>query len=135
VQLSDYKISGKLGEKIIDFDNPALITLGHFLNGNVRSEQSLIRYLTNSRKLRNNWSELDTIVQEQFDGYWDSEVLEAFNVTGQWFTFGGSEDITVYINKANQYIYNKFLETETVVEMHLDEFIDILEQWQAIKNR
>ena len=61
---------------------------------------------------------------------------KAYNVIGKWFTFIGYDDLTGYINvdKEMFYLENEILTNLEVVQMPLDEFIDVLQQWKVILN-
>ena len=129
------KRDGWFGKRLIKFDNPSLATLESFLNGNITDKETFEYYLTKLYKLKNNWSDLDSIVKADYRDYWDEEILRLNNATGDWFTFGGSEDICIYISNENKKVYmeNEILDNEPVVEMLLEEFINVIEQWKAIQ--
>jgi hypothetical protein len=136
MQLANYEITvSDSGKKLIHFLSFSLVNLEAMLNSFITKESTINDYLDRLNYLKNNWPNLDNIVREQYHDYWDWEILEAFKVAGQWFTFGGSEFVIIFINKANQhiYIYDEILEDHPIVEMSLDEFIDILEQWRVIQ--
>ncbi len=135
MQLNSFPINVISGRKVIHFNNHSLLTLESLLNSYITDVSSINSYIADLNYLKNNWGNLDTIVHEQYNDYWDEEILENFNVSGQWFTFGGSEYVIIYINKANQhiYIYDELLNDQPIVQMPLNEFIDILEQWRVIQ--
>ncbi|AZA90461.1 Uncharacterised protein [Chryseobacterium nakagawai] len=73
---------------------------------------------------------------EKEGGYWDWQDLLDFKVTGNWFTFFKFEDLGGYINVDTKafYLENALLPNESVIDMPLEEFIEVLQQWKHILN-
>ncbi len=137
MKLKEYELEEVSGKRFIKFDLHNLKNLELLLNNNLTIDKNLSNYITKIGYLIDNWHDLDYIVQIQYSGYWDWEILREFNVTGKWFTFGGSEDIVVYICKSTQKIYieNQILESLPKIEMSLLDFFDVLKQWKEIQGK
>lgn len=134
MNLSNYNI---INHKI-DFKDAKYANLQNLLNTNFNKIATLNSYLQELLFIKNNWNNqlMDDFVENKLGGYWDWEGLSAYNVTGKWFTFIGYDDLTGFINADKQmfYLENEILTNLEVVQMPLDEFIDILQQWKVILN-
>lgn len=120
----------------IDFNNSNYANLQNLLNTNFNNSVTLNSYLNELLFLKNNWNNqmMNDFVDSKLGGYWDTEILNEFNVTGKWFTFIGYDDLIGYIGVQEQvfYLENQILTNEAIVHMPINEFIDILQQWKII---
>ena len=100
MNLSNYNIDRRLGNKFIQFKQPALATLETLLNTNLSNTATINKYLGQLIYLRDNWSNAnrDIFINNTAGGYWDWEILEDNNVTGNWFTLFAYEDLECNIN-------------------------------------
>lgn len=134
MNLSNYNI---INQKI-DFKDAKYANLQNLLNTNFNKIVTLNSYLQELLFIKNNWNNqlMDDFVENKLGGYWDWEGLSAYNVTGKWFTFIGYDDLTGYIHVDIKmfYLENSILTDLEIVQMPLDEFIDILQQWKVILN-
>ena len=134
MNLSNYSI---INHKI-NFKYAKYANLQNLLNSNFNRITTLNEYLQELLFIKNNWNNqlMDDFVENKLNDYWNWEVLKAYNVIGKWFTFIGYDDLTGYINvdKEMFYLENEILTNLEVVQMPLDEFIDVLQQWKVILN-
>ena len=134
MNLSNYNI---INQKI-DFKDAKYANLQNLLNTNFNKIVTLNSYLQELLFIKNNWNNqlMDDFVENKLGSYWDWEGLSAYNVTCKWFTFIGYDDLTGYIHVDTKmfYLENSILTDLEIVQMPLDEFIDILQQWKVILN-
>ncbi|MEJ5106115.1 hypothetical protein [Chryseobacterium sp. MYb328] len=120
----------------ISFNNPYYANLENLLNNDFKTTSVVTQFLTELINLIENWE--DIAVREAFiekeGGYWDWKDLLDFKVTGNWFTFFKFEDLGGYINVDTKtfYLENSLLPNEAVIDMPLEEFIEVLQQWKHI---
>lgn len=134
MQLSNYTIHGNGDNKIIFINNTNYMNLQELLNTNLKVNINVVDFLNDLYEINNNWNNLNSIVENKYNGFWDWEILQNYGFSGNWFTFAGYEDYTIYIcvDTENIYIENDLLPQYPVVEMPVNEFIDVLEQWRDI---
>lgn len=135
MRLSNYTIHAQGdNNKIIIFNDNTLLNLEDLLNTNLRVKVNVESYLSDLAEIQNSWGNLESIVEGKYGGFWDWETLQHYNVSGTWFTFAGYEDFTIYIavDAEKIYIENELFPQNHIVNMPLDEFIDILEQWKNL---
>lgn len=135
MNLSNYSI---VNHKI-NFNNPQYNNLQNLLNSNFNKINTLNSYLNQLSYLKDNWNNIqirNSYVENHLGGFWDWEGLNAYNVMGNWFSVIAYDDLNGYINADTKFFYleNSILINEVVVQMPLDEFIDILQQWKIILN-
>ena len=84
MNLSNYNII----DHKIDFKNAKYANLQNLLNTNFNVIETLNSYLQELLFIKNNWNNqaMDNFVENKLGGYWDWEGLNAYNVTGKWFT-------------------------------------------------
>lgn len=121
----------------INFNDPEYNNLQNLLNSDLNKINSLNHYLNELLYLRNNWDNTElrnSFIENKLGGYWDWEGLAAYNVTGNWFTSIAFDDLNGYINADTKcfYLENTILVNEIIMQMQLDEFIDVLQQWKVI---
>ncbi|MDN3691921.1 hypothetical protein QWZ06_06450 [Chryseobacterium tructae] len=120
----------------ISFNNPYYANLENLLNNDLQNVLDVNAFLTELVYLNEHWEdmELREAFIEKEGGCWDWQDLLDFNATGNWFTFFKFEDLGGYINVDTKtfYLENCLLSNEAVIEMPLDEFIDVLQQWKNI---
>ncbi|WP_160136616.1 hypothetical protein [Chryseobacterium sp. c4a] len=120
----------------ISFNNPYYANLENLLNNDLKNVLAVNQFLSELVYLNEHWENME--LREEFiekeGGYWDWQDLLDFNVTGNWFTFFKFEDLGGYINVDTKtfYLENSLLSNEAVIEMPLDEFTDVLQQWKLI---
>lgn len=120
----------------ITFNNPYYANLENLLNNDFRTVEVVEQFLTELVYLNEHWEDMairETFIEKE-GGYWDWQDLLDFKVTGNWFTFLMFEDLGGYINVDTKtfYLENALLPNEPVIEMPLEEFIEVLEQWKHI---
>ena len=136
MNLKDFKIEKKGDYNYIDFNQPAYANLQSLLNEGINSINNLNFYIDKIHYLLNNWDYIDIIVDIKYNGYWDWEVLAENNFTeGNYFTFLGQIDLYGYINADTKIVFiaSEFFPDRPLVEMPLQEFVAILEQWRDIE--
>lgn len=121
----------------INFDHSSYANLENLLNNDFNKLAALDDYLNELLYLKNNWNNVpirDEYIECKLNGFWDWEILNEYNVTGNWFIVIGLDDLTGYINADTKtfYLENSILTNLPIVQMSLDEFIDVLEQWKVI---
>ncbi|WP_209915338.1 hypothetical protein [Chryseobacterium jejuense] len=120
----------------ISFKNPYYANLENLLNNDFKTISAVNQFLTELISLIENWEDIAVIEAfiEKEGGYWDWQDLLDFKVRGNWFTFFKFEDLGGYINVDTKtfYLENSLLPNEAVIDMPLEEFIDILQQWKHI---
>lgn len=123
----------------ISFNNPYYANLENLLNNDFKTPAAITPFLVELVYLNNNWENIE--IREAFiekeGGYWDWQSLSEFNVTGNWFTFFKFEDLGGYIHVDTRtfYLENSLLPNEPVINMPVNEFIDVLQQWKTILNQ
>ncbi len=107
--------------------------LQELLKTNLNDRINVDCYLFDLYEIRDNQNNLNSIVENKYNGFWDWEILQNYGVKGNWFTFAGYEDYTIYVcvDKMSIYIENDLLPQYPIVEMSIDEFISVLEQWKT----
>lgn len=134
MQLTDYKIKEEEGRKIINFNQVSLEGLEPIMNFYFNFVEDIDIILGELNLIKNNWNDIDTIVEDNFGGYFDGFDLKQLNLTGDWFSMWGWVNAAIIVNKADKKIYIKtLLEPLPDVVLTIDEFIDILEQWKQIQ--
>lgn len=121
----------------ISFNNPYYANLENLLNSNFNKPETLKDCLNELIYLEDHWNNIQlrhTFIEARLGGYWDWEGLGARNVTGNWFTLIAFDDLNGYINADDRmfYLENEILINEPIVEMPMEAFIDILQQWKQI---
>ncbi|MCS4301390.1 hypothetical protein DRF65_05705 [Chryseobacterium pennae] len=121
----------------INFNDPQYNNLQNLLNSDFNHLKTLDSFLNELLYLKKHWNNIqlrDTFIETRLGGYWDWEGLEAHNVSGNWFTVIAFDDLNGYVNADTQvfYLENEILIQESVVEMPLEEFIEVLQQWKHI---
>ncbi|KPH15145.1 hypothetical protein [Chryseobacterium sp. ERMR1:04] len=121
----------------IDFNNFQYINLQTLLNSNFNNLGTLNRYLNELLYLKKNWNNIslrNSYIENNLNGYWDGETLHDNNVTGNWFMIIGYDDLTGYINADTKvfYLENSILTNLPIIQLPLEEFIDVLQQWNVI---
>lgn len=135
MNLNDFTIANHQ----ISFHNPYYANLENLLNNDFYKLSALDSYLNELLYLKDHWSNIqlrDQFIETELGGYWDWEGLDARRISGNWFTVIAFDDLNGYINADTQmfYLENEILIQESILEMPLDEFIDILQQWKRILN-
>ena len=132
--LTDYEICGSGEQKKIQFDQNSLNNLEDLLNSVLIKTEAIQSYITKLSNILNNWTNLASIVNINYGGFWDSEIKQAFGVQGTWFSFAGYVHFEIYISVENEKIYieNNLIPENQVVELPLNEFVSILKQWKNI---
>lgn len=123
----------------ISFNNPYYANLENLLNNDFRTVAIVDGYLTDLVYLDDHWEDIaarETFIEKE-GGYWDWKDLLEFKVTGNWFTFFKFEDLGGYIHVDTKtfYLENSLLPDESVIDMPVGEFIEILQQWKTILNQ
>ena len=136
MNLENYRIDTKLGNKFIVLNQAAMINLETLLNTTFNDIETLDEYLAELKYLRDNWNTAnrDAYVNNKRGGYWDWEIMEENNVTGNWFTLFAFEDIGCSINADTQQVYitDAFNQDRPTLTMSLNDLINIFEQWKNI---
>lgn len=130
-----YTIEYLDNSKIIKFTDPSLETLGNVLSSYIRTLENTDFFLEKLYYLRDNWDNIDQIVEKQYNEYFDEFILRELGLTGQWFMFWGWFDIDILVNKKNKHFCiqgSEYYPTFPVVVFSLDDFISILEQWREL---
>ncbi|OYQ47156.1 hypothetical protein CHU92_01175 [Flavobacterium cyanobacteriorum] len=134
MNLQDYTIDIRLNNKFIYFNQPAYLNLESLLNGILNPVINLDFFINKVQFLINNWNDIESIVDNDYGGYWDDEVLAENNMTGTFFTLISEVDLHVYVNVATQTICveDDFHPNHSLLELPLQEFLDIMIQWRNI---
>jgi hypothetical protein len=120
----------------ISFNNPYYANLENLLNNDFRTVPIVDGYLIDLVYLNDHWEDIaarEAFIEKE-GGYWDWKDLLEFKVTGNWFTCFRFVDLGGYINMDTKtfYLENSLLPNEPIVEMPMEEFIDVLQQWKQI---
>lgn len=132
MQLTNYQIKEVDGRTLINFNSPSLENLSTILNWELSTIDDVDNVLNEFKLIQSNWGNIDNFIEDKYE-YWDADLLNAYNVSGNWFTPFSSENQNISINKVNQHVYidHDFLNLP-IVELSLSDFIDVLEQWKQI---
>lgn len=136
MNLNDFTITNHQ----ISFHNPYYANLENLLNNDFYKLSALDGCLNELLYLKNNWTNVqirDAYIEIKLGGYWDWEGLDARKISGNWFTvIIAFDDLNGYVNRDTQmfYLENEILIQKPIIQMPLDEFIDILQQWKHILN-
>ena len=105
MQLIDYTIHGHGDNKIIHLETPELIILEEYLNSYMLDMPSLLEFLDALYGLRDNWDEIEDYADNNYNGFWDEEILFLAGETGNLFTFYCFKDLEFVVNVDTIYIY------------------------------
>jgi len=132
MNLTDYIIHGSGETKQINFSDSALINLEEILNYGFNNNNNIDFFLNKLSSIKSNWTSLNLLDSEW--GFWDDGELAEKGVTGHWFYLLGEPDIDIYIcvETKKLFIENEIMPHYPIVELSVDEFISILEQWKEI---
>jgi hypothetical protein len=137
MNLHDYTIENQSGTIAIRLNDPGLVMLEEFLNGDLTEPSRVDFYLNRFYFMRDHWNtpELEAYIKSDLFGYWDEDYMQEAKLEGHWFSIFSKEELTggIHVEDKRFYLEPELFDLPTV-SMSYQEFIDVLEQWKEILN-
>lgn len=120
--------------RIIRFSSTYYVNLEEYLNYYCQTNINADYFLSKLYQLKEIWNtkEMDDLINREFGGYFDWEILQEIQSEGKWFTFFGFVDIAARVNVETKVVYieNEMDSGSGTTEISFDDLTYILEQFR-----